>query len=143
MAEKAVAVLSGKPEDIAGRWRLRQDHCNGAACKPLYDIMPCGDGWCGVEVEEDGKCGRTAIRLAVEKSPEMGSFSHSGQYFAADGAEPYVIDARLRTLNTGSTILVFIGHTGGPFQILRRSYLVHMEFDRIGEPACQGEAKMS
>lgn len=145
MAGAATAVVSGKPEEVVGRWQARDGYCGGrTACKPLFDIMACGEGWCGVEVEDGGKCGRTSLRLSVEKAPEKTGLGLSGQYDAAEGAEPYVIGAHVeKSENGGGTTLVIIGHTGGKFQAFRRSYPVHLVLDRVGEPACRGEAKTS
>jgi hypothetical protein len=145
MAGAAMAVVSGKPEDIVGRWKITNNRaCNrGTVCKPLFDIMACGEGWCGVEVEDGGKCGRTSLRLVVEKTPEKTELELSGQYIAAEGAEPYVVRAYVRKSGDGSINLVIIGHTGGQFQAFRRSFPVHMAFERVGEPTCRGEAKTS
>ena len=141
MAGAAWAIV--KPEDIAGRWALRGSNCAIGACKALYDLSPCGEGWCGVEVEEGGKCGQTSIHLVAEKKPDPEQAVFSGQFRPAKGADPYVVEARIGISDSGARVLRILGHTGGQFQPFRRTYPLAMNLERIAGAECHGEPKTS
>jgi hypothetical protein len=136
LAGAAWAIV--KPEDFAGRWALRGGHCPGGACKALYDIGPCGEGWCGVEVEEGGKCGQTSMHLVAEKHwGGGGNASLSGEFRPAKDADPYAISAHIRILEGGRRYLDIYGNTGGKLQKWRRTYPIEMDLERVAEPECR------
>jgi hypothetical protein len=136
----AVAV----PEEFGGRWALRGGICAPGACKPFYDISQCGEGWCGVEVEEGGKCGQTSMRLAVQEL--IGDRPYlKGVFRPASGAEPYGIKVYAPTPENGQRLNVYgprrvqiQGSTSGEFQSFRRTYPLEMSLERVGEPECHG-----
>ena len=114
------------------------------ACRALYDISPCGGGWCGVEVEEGGRCGQTSIHLAAqEKQTDPGQAVFSGQFRPVKGADPYVIEASIGTAKSGARLIWIYGHTGGQFQPFRRTYPLEMSLERVAGAECHGEAQTS
>jgi hypothetical protein len=140
VAVGAIAAEAGpvsKPELIAGRWILA--HVKGTP--QTIDITKCGEKWCGIEVDANGKCGRVALRLtAGNHLKEDAQFI--GQYSAADGAESYAIGGMIWE-DKGEVTLAISGHTGADFQPFRRMYPLNMHLSRKGDAVCKADAKVS
>ena len=41
------------------------------ACRLAYDLVRCGDGWCGIEVKDGKECGRTAMDFFTTTASQM------------------------------------------------------------------------
>lgn len=123
---------------IVGRWIA----VNGDDKERAIDIGRCGQLWCGVEVDKDGKCGRVALHLILANGEKGGDVQFTGQYSAVDGTEPYVIGATVMQEKQGLTLYAY-GHTGGQFLAFRRSYPFHMMLSREGDAVCKTEEKVS
>jgi hypothetical protein len=132
-----------KPAGIEGRWKLTSGHCGAGACKAFYDLSPCGDGWCGVEVEEGGKCGRTSIRLDARKKSLPDEYDFRGRFLPAKDADPYVVEANTGTGNDGVRTLWIYGHTGGQFQAFRRTFPLRMILERVAGAECHDSGATS
>ncbi len=63
--------------DLSGRWEgpsyfdtKASENCAGAggSCLLRLDVVACGDGWCGIELGKEDRCGATALRLGKGKT---------------------------------------------------------------------------
>ena len=133
MAMSVVPTLAQSPNpDFAGRWR---------ADKPglALDIMPCGTGWCGVEVTDKGTCGREMLRLV---SGEAAAEAWRGRLELAAEAQAYAVEARLGGADNPRT-LSLVGHAGRTFVPMRRVLPFRAQFVRSGEPVCRSQKPIS
>lgn len=143
-AELAASQLSGRWSTHVSEFRYR---CRDASCQLSYDLVPCGDGWCGIEVTDGKACGRIAFRLDAG-APKQFGVEFSGHYERAEGTQPYVVRANLyvdpqrRSPNEQLLLSVF-GNTDGNFQPFRRSYPLHMVLARDGDAKCRAQPKIS
>lgn len=98
MAAASPASAEVRPSDLAGRWVTYvadpKVPCTHPACRLAYDLVPCGEGWCGIEVKEDKSCGRTAMRLDAG-APAQSGVTFSGRYERAESTQPYTVRAHL------------------------------------------------
>jgi hypothetical protein len=132
---------------LAGRWvnaaGFVGQECTGPRCRISYDLMPCGEGWCGIEVTDGKTCGRVAFRLNAGEggnSPTYG-VEFAGSYERAEGTQPYVVRANLFASPAPGLALPPLrlsvrGSTDGDFQLFRRTYPLHMVLTRDGDAAC-------
>ena len=61
MAGTNPAAAELAASQLSGRWSVDPRHrCHDASCQLAYDLVPCGDGWCGIEVRDGKACGRIA-----------------------------------------------------------------------------------
>lgn len=144
MAVSATAEDNVKPEAIAGRWLEAPagGECPPEVCKTrTFDIVKCGDSWCGIEVGEGGKCGRLTIRLTATQDPkDMRPFV--GTYSAVDGTEPYVVGASFLIAKSERQLIVY-GHTGSVFRPFQRSYPLEINLSRVGDAQCKADPRTS
>lgn len=149
----AALPASAEPEDsdIAGRWITTgaeaEETCGYAGCELTYDVAPCGNGWCGIEVKADNTCGRTALRLDAGASTQYG-ITFLGSYERAPATQPYNIRARLiaqpRATAQGRLMLLHVqGTTEGKFEPFQRFYPTKMVMTRAGDAVCRPETKTS
>ncbi len=135
---------------IAGRWQgpnymtaARAPDCDGGKCTLTLDIVPCGTGWCGIEVASDNKCGGTALRLDAGEAGG-GSTLFKGRLELARGTEPYVVQAYLVPASGDDKEWLEIqGDTGGEFRVFRRSFPFNAHLVRAGEAICRTEKPVS
>lgn len=130
----------------AGRWVQETPRCEGTTCAPIYDIVPCGKDWCGIEVKGGQECGRIALRLSPDAHPGRPSFT--GRFERAPGTEAYSVFASVLApskLNAqpASPRLIIYGNTGGPLEMLRRTWPLNIEMARLGDAQCKADAKTS
>ncbi len=106
--------------------------------------MPCGKGWCGVEVSDANACGATALRLDAE-TRENGSQIFKGSLQLAKGTEPYVVHAWVVPAVDASDTrtLEILGDTGGEFRLFRRSFPFSTNLARAGDAICKAEKPTS
>jgi hypothetical protein len=138
--------------DLSGRWEgpsyfdLKGGQDCGAAsgsCMLRLDVVACGEGWCGVELSKDDKCGGTALRLGKGKA-EPDRATYEGKLELAKGTEPYVVRAFLASnAPGGKPSLEIIGDTGGEFRMFRRSFPFQTTLSRSGDPHCKPETTVS
>lgn len=151
-AAEGVMDDAARSPDLSGRWegpsyfdlQAKQD-CGGPAglCMMRLDVVACGEGWCGIELGKDDKCGGTALRLSKGKD-ETGQSFFEGKLELAKGTEPYVVRAFLIPDGAGGKpSLHIIGDTGGEFRIFRRSFPFQTTLARSGEPHCKPETTVS
>jgi hypothetical protein len=133
--------------NLAGRWVVAAGFggkdCTEPGCRPTYDLVPCGDGWCGIEVKDGKTCGRTAFRLdaGTPGNSALYGIEFAGSYERAAGAQPYVVRANLYAnpapQQPAQPLRLSVrGNTGGDFQPFRRTYPLHMVLSRDGDAAC-------
>ena len=152
------------PINLAGRWsgqhytsnvrapvRIGDEKPHAAAPTPntlTFDIVACGDGWCGIAVSDATPCGAVALKMArdtVKNRPNK----FNGKLELAKGAAPYVIEAWYSAPDTkareGSEKphLNFVGDTGGELLMMRRSFPFQAELARVSEPVCTLEMATS
>jgi hypothetical protein len=124
--------------DYEGRW---------VSEKLTLDVSRCGEGWCGVEVLDEG-CGRTVLRVSEGETREgvvlpQNRFELLGKLQLAARTEPYGVIAALRRQDSGAGTLMIAGHTGGTFSAFRRMYDYKALLARSGEARCRPDPKTS
>jgi hypothetical protein len=146
-APTAVAEVEITAANLAGRWVIAtgfgSKQCTEPSCRPMYDLVPCSGGWCGIEVKDGTTCGRTAFRLdggTPDNSARYG-IEFAGSYERAEGTQPYVVRANLyptpaAQLPAPPLRLSVRGNTGGDFQPFRRTFPLHMVLSREGDALC-------
>jgi hypothetical protein len=151
--ESTVEVQPGTSlGDLSGRWEgspyfdtKARESCGeaGSACLLKLDVVACGDGWCGIELGKEERCGATALRLGKGVT-ESGTATFEGKLELAKGTEPYVVRAFLSSATPdGKPALEIIGDTGGEFRMFRRSFPFQTTLVRSGEPHCKPETTVS
>ena len=145
MAAGRPAAAQVQASDLSGRWsRLlvaagSKIPCRGADCHRTYDLMRCGDGWCGVEVKNGKDCGHVALRLDAGAATSSG-VAFSGRFEIAQGSDPYTVTATLSAHPEGPLLLSLHGNTENGLQPLRRTFSpLSMVLKRDGEPACRAD----
>lgn len=154
-AGEAAPPAVGERIDIAGRWqgasyelkRGRID-CAEAPCTLTLDLVACGSGWCGVEVETGNRCGATALRLdGGTLSQSSGAPLFKGSLSLAKGTEPYVVEVNFFAAGhgegEGAPELNIVGDTGGEFRIFRRSFPFSATLAKVGDATCRPESTVS
>lgn len=122
------------PADFSGRW-LSKKH------KLTLDVSRCGEGWCGVEVTNGTSCGRTVLRL--DPGQQRNEFvQFKGRLQLAAETQPYGVEAILAR-HDNVTDVTITGHTGGTFQMARRTFDFRDVFVRIDNSVCRPDAKVS
>lgn len=147
-APPAAADSELTASNLAGRWvfaaSLTGKECTEPArCRVAYDLVPCGEGWCGIEVADGKTCGRTAFRLGAGSSGPNARYNieFAGSFERAEGTQPYVVRANLYANPTPEQPapplrLSVRGNTGGDFQPFRRTYPLYMLLSRAGDALC-------
>ena len=148
------------PPEIAGRWtgthhgyaHLRAP-MRGAEPAKLpaltYDIVACGDAWCGIAVTDETPCGAVALKLKPDTTKNRRN-AFTGNLELAKGAAPYVVEAWYQAPEDkpadadGKTAhLNFIGDTGTELLLMRRSFPFQAELARTGDAVCTLEKATS
>ena len=152
------------PINLAGRWsgnhyantmrapiRIGEPSPAAVAPKPntlTYDIVACGDAWCGIAVTDEKTCGAVALKMARDPKSGRGN-AFNGKLELAKGSAPYVVEAWYSAPNAKSgegsekAHLNFVGDTGGELLMMRRSFPFQAEMARVGEPTCTMEKSTS
>lgn len=156
------------PINLAGRWignhyantmraPIRIGDPSPAAVTPklntlTYDIVACGEEWCGIAVTDETTCGAVALKMKRDTAKNRRN-AFTGKLEIAKGAAPYVIEAWYSAPDTktgtkageGSELahLNFVGDTGGELLMMRRSFPFQAEMARVGEPTCTLEKATS
>ena len=158
-ADAAVAEpANAAPIVLAGRWTgprygfsMRapsgQD-CGGKRCELTYDIVACGDSWCGIAVTEETPCGAIGLRMTSDvKRNHRNAFT--GQLELAKGSAPYTIEAWYAPPSAEAGArpeqprLSLVGDTGGELLMMRRSFPFQAELARVGDAQCTLEKATS
>lgn len=148
-APKPVAVAAVSGPSIAGRWSgtpyaIKND---ARRCKPdgectlVLDIVPCANGWCGIEVDAANVCGGEAMQLTTHADKQRQN-AFQGKLSLGKGTDPYVIDASFDAAEDGRpATLELVGDTGPEFRWFRRSFPFHAALTRVGDAACKANEK--
>ena len=113
-----------------------------------YDIVACGDEWCGIAVTDAKTCGAVALKMKRDTATNRRN-AFTGKLELAKGSAPYVIEAWYSAPDTKSgegsakAHLNFVGDTGGELLMMRRSFPFQAEMARMGEPTCTMEKATS
>jgi hypothetical protein len=148
------------PVNLAGRWtgnhfgygrvRAPAPGANPAAGQTLaYDIVACGDAWCGIAVTDEASCGAVALKLKPDTARNRKN-AFSGNLELAKGTAAYVVEAWYQAPDeddadkTKSPVhLSFIGDTGTELLLMRRSFPFQAELTRTGDAVCTLEKAVS
>jgi hypothetical protein len=152
------------PANLAGRWTghqfgntlrvpMKGERMDTAkAPKPMtltYDIVACGDGWCGIAVTDETACGAVAVKLKPDTTKNRRN-AFSGHLELAKGAAPYVVEAWYQApedkpadAEAKTAHLNFIGDTGTELLLMRRSFPFQAELARTGDAVCTLEKAVS
>jgi hypothetical protein len=146
------------PVNIAGRWsgprfgfnmRAPQGQdCGGKRCELTYDIVACGDAWCGIAVSNEMPCGAIGIRLTpdIERNHRN---AFKGRLELTKGSAAYTIEAWYAPPSTEGgerpepPRLSIVGDTGGELLMMRRSFPFQAELARVGDAQCTLEKATS
>jgi hypothetical protein len=133
---------------LAGRWSgtphaIKHDasRCGPDGCRLTLDIVACGSGWCGIEVERGDACGAQAMQLATHKDKARTN-TFEGKLSLGAGTQSYVIEANVVPRDAQFPERIYIiGDTGSEFMMFRRSFPFHATLARIGDAVCASSAK--
>lgn len=149
MAGTNPAAAELAASQLSGRWSVDPRHrCHDASCQLGYDLVPCGDGWCGIEVTDGKVCGRVAFRLDAG-APKQFGVEFSGRYEKAQGTQPYVVSANLyadpQQQSPNEQLLLSVsGSPDDNFRPFRRGFPpLYMVLARDGDAKCQAQPKVS
>jgi hypothetical protein len=135
-----------KPVQIAGRW-AGETYLEKSGGKLMLDIVACGDSWCGIKVDANGKCGGTALKVAYvppEPDNQSDSLQFNGSLELASGTEPYVVQAWLMpAVEQQPLTLQITGDTGGEYRAYRRSFPFEASLVRVDAPLCHAPQTVS
>lgn len=155
----SVKSATATPINLAGRWTgrhygfaskriLKGEEAAPARSTLTYDIVACGDDWCGIRVTDETPCGAVTLKMARDPKSGRGN-AFNGKLELAKGSAPYVVEAWYSAPDTkageGSdkAHLNFVGDTGGELLMMRRSFPFQAEIARVGEPVCTLEKATS
>lgn len=133
---------------LAGRWSgtphaIKHDasRCGPDGCRLTLDIVACGSGWCGIEVERGDACGAEAMQLATHKDKARTN-TFEGKLSLGAGTQSYVIEANVVPRDAKFPERIYIiGDTGSEFMMFRRSFPFHATLAKIGDAVCASSAK--
>lgn len=137
------------PIVLAGRWsgprygyarRIpKADNSGGNANMLTYDIVACGNEWCGIAVSDETPCGPIGLRMTGDTAPNR-SNAFKGRLELAKGTASYVIEAWYGAPDAGDSSsaarLSLVGDTGTELLMMRRSFPLQAELRRIGDAQC-------
>jgi hypothetical protein len=135
---------------IAGRWSgtphaIKHDasRCGPEGCRLILDVVACGKGWCGIEVDKGDVCGAQAMQLTVHKDKARTN-AFEGNLSLGAGTQSYVIEANYEPRDGDVPDRIYlIGDTGPEFMMFRRSFPFHATLARIGEAKCNTNRPVS
>src|SRR5262245_20243662 len=120
------------PHTFEGRWAAKDRSLT-------LDLLRCGDGWCGIEVNQAGTCGRTVLRARGDEEGQL-----KGRLELATESQPYMVAVNFYRLGTSDPgELLISGHTGNRFEPWRRTYPYQVPFARSGDVTCRPDPKVS
>lgn len=136
------AFAEPQASDLSGRWSQEQppsNHpCKGPFCHVAYDLVPCGNGWCGIEVKNGGDCGRVVFRVNAGAVKGAG-MEFTGQFEKAGGVPPNDVRIFLQDAPDSRRRIVFRSDPG-VMETIRRTFSLNMVLVREGEPVCKADA---
>lgn len=153
----AVGAADEAPIALAGRWtgprygyaRIGPNgHDGGKASTLTYDIVACGEGWCGIAVSDEEPCGAVGLRIAPDKTKNSPN-AFNGKLELAKGTALYVVEAWYAAPDAGdqggrsAPRLSLIGDTGTELLMMRRSFPLQAELTRISDAQCTLEKATS
>lgn len=146
-APSAIPVAVQAPS-IAGRWSgtpyaIKNDasRCENGECRLVLDIVACGAGWCGIEVDRDNACAAELMQLTPHSDRKRRN-AFEGKLTLAKGTHEYVVDVSADdALDGRPATLEIVGDTGPEFRWFRRSFPFHAALTRIGDAVCRSDVK--
>ena len=157
-APAAAGDAADGPIVLAGRWTgPRYGHARigaksqdggGKGSTLTYDIVACGDEWCGIAVSDETPCGAIGLRIAPDKASNRRN-AFKGKLEFAKGTAAYVVEAWYAAPDDegqgGRTAprLSLIGDTGTELLMMRRSFPLQAELTRISDAQCTLEKATS
>jgi hypothetical protein len=143
VAGVATATTPVAPADIAGRWQSDREW-TARPDRLTFDISPCGEGWCGVQVGRNGACGKTAMRVDQAEPSEYNKerIEFKGRVELASDTQAYVVRVNLFR-DQDSLRITIRGNTGDEFELFRRNYSFQQLMVRSGDAVCKPDAKVS
>jgi hypothetical protein len=115
--------------------------CGEKGCTLTLDIVACGDGWCGITVDDQGACGAKSMQLSPMPEEPNGFL---GRLSLAAGADDYAVQVIWRDPEPGQPAVLYIsGNTGPEFMMFRRSFPLEARLARSGDVVCKPEKPLS
>ena len=137
----AAAAQAAAPATSAwyGRWSVSEDNPTFTARGKLYktvDIAPCGNDFCGVSVDDGGKCGATLFRFLGRRALATDTLEGHGRW--GTGRKNVVIypslDEGLPAAERGFELYLGDGYDfGGRSENMPK---FHAGYRRAGAPRC-------
>jgi len=141
-----LAAAEVKPDRIAGRWTGETLGIKSGT--PItFDIVACGNAWCGIKVEAGDKCGGTALKVDYVEplgDHQSDDLLFDGTLELAPGTEPYTVHAWLLSATEKHPLMIQIrGDTGGIYREYRRSFPFEARLVRVQDAVCHAPATVS
>ncbi len=146
---KPVAVAAFAGPSLAGRWSgepyaIKNDatRCGtDGECKLVLDLVPCADGWCGIEVDKANACAGEAMQLKTHSDKQRQN-AFEGKLSLGKDTQGYVVEAQLESAEDGRPArLELVGDTGPEFRMFRRSFPFHAALTRVSDAMCKANEK--
>jgi len=134
-----VVTTAGETQNLTGRWVVSSLETGIVPKKGrIFDFTRCGEAWCGVEVNKDGKCGRTAFHFSASKDNEP-EYRFKGQFSASDQTKPFTLFMSV----AGDANKIWANGYIGDVNPFERSFPLELELSRQGDAVCKADAKTS
>lgn len=121
---------------LPGRWVARP---SGGT----FDIVRCGEGWCGIRVKDDMACGDVALRLrAITAQPQFQRLQ--GTFDRRAGGDTHAVHGNFyRHVASGVLTISMVGSPGTELQLWRRTFPYSGTWARISDATCTTQDKLS
>lgn len=134
-ADDAPTLADGRWAGQFGGTSLASGRCSDHKnCTLTLDIIPCGEQWCGIRIDDAGGCTGNVLRLGSVSRPDNAQ-SYVGELKLMEGTAPYTLRAWMRKGDNGQPELRLIGDSGGKF--LSRTFSFHAVLARTGDARCR------
>ena len=140
-------AISLSPTHITGRWRghhFSPGKCADKGCNLAFDIVPCGQGWCGIALGKNDACGAATLTLNAGTAKNEAELRFEGKLTLAEGSEPYGVRVDLDPSDPpGDLLLNFVGASEAHFALLDRDFPFSALLVRAGDAVCKADKSVS
>ncbi len=143
IAGAAASAGAAVPSPYYGRWTVGEDHSAFTARGRQYkaiDIAPCGKDFCGVSLDENGRCGAVLFRFLTRHADGSETLYGHGRWGTAikniqidtgEGEEAPAGQPAIRTMS----LYLGDGHSFGDRSTNMPKF--HAEYRRTGAAVCK------